>query len=257
MSFHLFRSMKGFAWVILLAGVSAQAAQFTPLTPLPSPQIDASAPAYPGGNFNAGRLIDGDVKTEYATNGKGTDTFVEFRFPEEVPVAAFRHVDRNDPATIAASKLVFMDDRGTVLTSVAVTHAGLPAAQTVFMLPSPVAAQRVKWQVTQLGFQNYGTVGGAELAFFTAGAPEATPVRDTITVNQFPILSTSAAGPVQTLHLTITHPYAEPADAVLHLDGAEPHPLRLEFGTQELALMVPAVAAETVAALGLEVAGGR
>lgn len=257
MSFHLFRPLKGFTWVVLLAGVSAQAAQFTPLTPLPSPQIDASAPAYPGGNFNAGRLLDGDVKTEYATDGKGTNTFVEFRFPEEVPVAAFRHVDRNDPATIAASKLVFMDDRGTVLTSVAVTHAGLPAAQTVFMLPSPVAAQRVKWQVTQLGFQNYGTVGGAELAFFTAGAPEATPVRDTITVNQFPILSTSAAGPVQTLHLTITHPYAEPADAVLHLDGAEPHPLRLEFGTQELALMVPAVASETVTVVDLEVAGAR
>jgi len=257
MSFHLFRPLKGFTWVVLLAGVSAQAAQFTPLTPLPSPQIDASAPAYPGGNFNAGRLLDGDVKTEYATDGKGTNTFVEFRFPEEVPVAAFRHVDRNDPATIAASELVFMDDRGTVLTSVAVTHAGLPAAQTVFMLPSPVTAQRVKWQVTQLGFQNYGTVGGAELAFFTAGAPEATPARDTITVNQFPILSTSAAGPVQTLHLTITHPYAEPADAVLHLDGAEPHPLRLEFGTQELALMVPAVASETVTVVDLEVAGAR
>ena len=257
MSFHLFRSMKGFAWVILLAGVSAQAAQFTPLTPLPSPQIDASAPAYPGGNFNAGRLIDGDVKTEYATNGKGTDTFVEFRFPEEVPVAAFRHVDRNDPATVAASELVFMDDQGTVLSTAAVPHSALPAAQTVFMLPSPVTAQRVKWQVTQLGPQNYGTVGGAEIAFFTAGAPEAAPAHDAITVKQFPILSTSAAGPVQTLHVTITHPYAEPADAVLHLDGAEPHPLRLEFGTQELALMVPAVAAETVAALGLEVADGR
>lgn len=257
MYYRFYGTLKCLTMVILLTGASAMATQFTPLTPLPAPLIESSALAYPGGNFNAGRLLDGDVKTEYATDNKGAETFVEFRFPEPVRVAAFRHADRNDPATVAASELVFMDDQGTVLSTAAVSHTALPAAQTVFMLPTPVMAQRVKWQVTQLGPQHFGTVGGAEIAFFTADAPEAAPERDTIMVKQFPILSTSTTGPVQTLHMTITHPYAEPADAVLHLDGAEPHPLRLEFGTQELALMVPAVASETVAAVELEVAGVR
>ncbi len=249
--------LNGLAMVLLLTGAYAQAAPFTPLTPLPAPRLESSAVAYPGGNFNAGRLLDGDVKTEYATDNKGTGTFVEFRFPDPVSVAAFRHVDRNDPATIAASELVFMDDQATVLATAAVTHAARPAAQTLFMLPSPVTAQRVKWRVTQLGPQHFGTVGGAEIAFFTAEPPEATPVRDTITVRQFPILKKTDDGPVQTLSMTITHPYAEPAEAVLYLDGAEPHPLRLEFGAQEVVLKVPPVTSDTAAVLGLEVAGGR
>ena len=257
MNCHLCDFSRGIVMVILLAGASAQATQFTPLTPLPAPEITSSATAFPGDNFKAGRLLDGDEKTEYATDGKGTDTFVEFRFAEPVRIAAFRHLDRKDPATVAASELVFMDDQGTVLSSAAVTHAASPAAQTVFMLPSPVTAQRVKWRVTQLGPENYGTVGGAEITFFTAEPPEATPARDTITVKQFPILANAAAGPVQTLQVTITHPYAESIDAVLQLDGLEPHPLRLEFGTQNLEITVPPVTSETVAAIRLEVAGAR
>ena len=62
---------------------------------------------------------------------------------------------------------------------------------------------------------------------------------------------------MQTLQVTITHPYAEAADAMLHLDGVEPRPVRLEFGTQEMEFSVPPVASETVAAIGLEVAGAR
>ncbi len=182
---------------------------------------------------------------------------MEFRFAEPARVAAFRHVDRNDPATIAASELVFMNDKGRTVATVPVTHANERGARTVVMLPEPVTAQRVKWRVTQLGPDGHRTVGGAEVAFFTAGAPEAAPTADTLTVKQFPILKASDAGPVQTLHVTVTHPYAEAADAVLHLDGAAPQPLRLEFGAQEVALAAPEAAAETVAVAELEVAGAR
>lgn len=249
--------LKGVALAVLLACASVQAAQFTPLVPLPKPEIAASAEAYPGGSFGAGRLLDGDAKTEYAVDGKGTGTFVEFLFPEPVRVAAFRHVDRNDPATIAASELVFMDDRGKVLATAPVIHANRPGAQTVAMLPAPVAARRVKWCVTQLGPDHHTTVGGAEIAFFSAGTPEAAPAADTITVKQFPILTSSGAGPMQTLRVTVAHPYAEAADALLHLDGAEPHPLRLEFGEQEVELTVPAAEAEAEAVAELEVADAR
>lgn len=247
--------VKGIVMAILLAGASAQAVQFMPLIPLPAPQVASSASPYPGGNYDVSRLLDGDMKTEYASNGKGAETFVEFHFPEPARVAAFRHVDRNDPATVAASELVFMDDRGTVLTLVPVAHVNRPSAQTVVVLPSPVTAQRVKWRVTQLGPQNFGTVGGAEIAFFTAGPSEAGPMQDTFAVKQTLVLDSAPEGPVQTLRVTVTHPYAESADAVLHLDGAAPHPLRLEFGAQEAELIVPAVASDTTAALTLEVAG--
>ncbi|HQL95710.1 MAG TPA: hypothetical protein PL005_13620, partial [Candidatus Hydrogenedentes bacterium] len=257
MSRPLFALPTVAAALLLAAGLSARAAQFTPLTQIPEPEITASAPAYPGGSHGAGRLLDGDPKTEYAADGAEGELFVEFRFAEPARVAAFRHVDRNDPATIAASELVFMNDKGKTVATVPVTHPNERAARTVVTLPEPVTAQRVKWRVTQLGPDGHRTVGGAEVAFFTAGAPEAAPTADTLAVKQFPILTRSDAGPVQTLQVTVTHPYAEAADAVLHLDGAAPQPLRLEFGAQEVALAVPEAAAETVAVAELEVAGAR
>lgn len=250
----LHRLFQAAASVVLCA---AAAAQFTPLTQIPAPEITASAPAYPGGSHGAGRLLDGDPKTEYAADGAAGELFVEFRFAEPARVAAFRHVDRNDPATIAASELVFMNDKGKTVATVPVTHPNERGGRTVVTLPEPVTARRVKWRVTQLGPDGHRTVGGAEIAFFTAGAPEAAPTADALAIRQFPILTRSDAGPVQTLHVTVTHPYAEAADAVLHLDGAAPQPLRLEFGAQEVALTVPEAKAETVAVAELEVAGAR
>ncbi|HRZ84203.1 MAG TPA: hypothetical protein P5069_17270, partial [Candidatus Hydrogenedentes bacterium] len=80
------------AALLLAAGLPARAAEFTPLTPVPEPEITASAPAYPGGSHGAGRLLDGDPKTEYAADGAAGELFVEFRFAEPARVAAFRHV---------------------------------------------------------------------------------------------------------------------------------------------------------------------
>ncbi len=53
---------------------------FTRLKPLPAPKIVASAEAYPGGNHDVGNLIDGKVPTEYSSDSKGTNTFIEFDF---------------------------------------------------------------------------------------------------------------------------------------------------------------------------------
>ena len=74
---------------------------FTRLEPLPTPRIVASAEAYPGGHHDVANLADGKPQTEYSSNSKGTNTFVEFDFGAPVSVAAFRHTDRNDPATMA------------------------------------------------------------------------------------------------------------------------------------------------------------
>ena len=66
--------------------------------------------------------------TEYASNGKGTETFVEFDFGAPVTIGAFRHVNRKDLALVAASQLIFSDAAGhRVATFPFRTWAGRPA----------------------------------------------------------------------------------------------------------------------------------
>src|SRR5258708_11699775 len=67
-------------------------AGYTRLEPLPAPKIVASAEPYPG-NYDPGNLLDGNSHSEYSSNGKGTNTFVEFDFRTPTRVAAFRHLD--------------------------------------------------------------------------------------------------------------------------------------------------------------------
>jgi hypothetical protein len=88
------------------AGQPSASSQFTPLEELPAPSIAASAEAAPGGRQNARNLVDGRVRTEYASNAQGTNTFVEFNLGTPTRIGAFRHVDRDDPATVAASNAV-------------------------------------------------------------------------------------------------------------------------------------------------------
>ena len=90
----------------------APAAGFTRLTPLPAARIVASAEEYPGDSYKAGRLVDGNAKTEFASNGKGTNTFVEFDFGAPVRLGGLCHQDRNDPATVAASELALIGADG-------------------------------------------------------------------------------------------------------------------------------------------------
>src|SRR5262249_49927420 len=97
-------------------------ANFTQLEPLPPPPILSTPEAYPGGNYAPGNLLDGNLRSEYSSNGKGTNTFLEFDFGAATIIAAFRHVDRNDPATVAASELTFLDAAGKVLGTSIVTH---------------------------------------------------------------------------------------------------------------------------------------
>lgn len=238
-----------------LLAASAGFADFTPLTPVPTPRLVASSPAYPGGAFEAAHILDGVPKTEYSSNARGTETFLELEFAAPTRVGAFRHVDRNDPATIAASELVFTDADGGVVATVPVSHVNQRGGETFFVLPSPATARRVKWRVTKVGPQGHGTVGGAELGFFLVGPTEPTPARDTVEVKQVPILRRDGTGRVQTLRVTVNHPYAEPAEAVLRLEGAEPRTLRLQPGRQTIELTAPAVAADAPVALALEVAG--
>ena len=126
----------------------------------------AAAKAFPGGAYSAAFLLDGEENSEYASDGKGTNTFVEFDFGAPVIIGAFRHVDRHDLANVATSQLTFSDAAGHPLATVTVPHVGQSSGVTMFALPKPVTAQKVRWQVTKVVHKGIDCVGGREISFF-------------------------------------------------------------------------------------------
>ncbi|NOX53545.1 MAG: hypothetical protein GXP27_03740, partial [Planctomycetes bacterium] len=228
-------STIGFLLTVLdLAGGAAAGevpAQFTPLTEV-VPKIIDSSPAYRSGRHNAENLIDGKVRTEYSSASKGVGTFVDFDLGQPMPVAGFRHLDRNDPATVARSQLLFSNDPKfeKVLGTVDVEHPAERAAETNATFP-PVTARYVRWKVTAVGPKRYGTVGGAEIRFFLAGPSETKPIRLQIDCRPVPAVIRTAAGLMRPLRMTIGYPYREAVDAVIRVGKAKPIPIRLSLGT--------------------------
>jgi len=236
------------------AGEPGVPSRFTRLEQMPAPKIVASAEAYPGGNHKVGNIIDGKVNTEYASNSKGTNTFIEFDFGAPTSVAAFRHVDRKDPATIAASELTFLDDSGNIISTVPVKHVNQRGGVTFLALPAPVSAQRVRWQVTELGSQ-YGTVGGAEIAFFNTGQAESAPRGITIESRAPQMLEREGAALVRPLKITVNYPYAEPVPGMVRVAGAGDKVVPLTFGSQSVELSIPALETEQTVKVEVEAGG--
>jgi hypothetical protein len=227
---------------------------FTRLEQLPAPKIVASAEAYPGGRYNVSNITDGKIKTEYSSNAQGTNTFIEFDFGAPTRVAAFRHVDRNDPATIAFSELTFLDGSGGVVGEAQVKHVNQRGGVTFLTLPSSVTARRVRWQVTGLG-ASYSTVGGAEIAFYTAGQRESVPHGITIKSRAPQVLERAGGALVRPLKVTVNYPYAEPVPGVVRLAGTEGKAVALKFGSLSVELPVPAVEAEKTVKVEVEAGG--
>ncbi|MBK9140822.1 MAG: hypothetical protein IPM17_19060 [Verrucomicrobia bacterium] len=233
----------------------AGAGDFVRLLPVPAPRITASAPDFPGGNHRVAHLTDGNVRSEYSSSSKGTETFVEFDFGAPVPLAAFRHVDRNDPATISASRLSFFDDAGRLVGEQSVTHANERGGVTFVAWPQPVTARRVRWQVTGLGPQNYSTVGGAEIEFFRAGETESLPRGLTIEARAKPLAEKTPAGLRQPVRVTLHHPYAQPVPATLTVTGAAPLSFALKPGTQTVEVSLPEAVSDTPTRITVEALG--
>lgn len=236
------------------AAESSGTGHFTRLLPLPSPKLTASADAYPG-QYAATHLLDGNVGTEYASNGKGTNTFVEVEFAEPTRVAAFRHVDRNDPATVAASELTFLDDANKELLRLGVKHVNERAGVTFFTFPSTVVARKVRWQVTELG-TGLGTVGGAEISFYTSGPAEDQPRAITIGSREIQLREKNGEAQTQPLKLLLDYPYLEPLEGQLRVGDLEPKPIHLVPGSQSIEVQLPAVDARQELRIALQ-AGGQ
>jgi hypothetical protein len=233
---------------------TAMPATFTPLVQLPAPKIKAAANAYHGGQHDAGNLTDNNPATEYASDSLGTNTFVEFDFGAPTRLGAFRFQDRNDPATVAVSELIFLDPAGAVLATVPVTHVNQRAGVTCLIFPSPVTAQRVRWHVTALG-NCFATVGGAEVAFFSPGQPGPAPQGIRLHADALQMAERKGNAVVQPVSLSIDYPCAEPVNARLRISGVEPQPILLRFGRQTLQLPVPAVKSDAPLSAAVEIAG--
>ena len=235
--------MAGWIWSGVALG------QFTPLVPVENVRLSGSAEAYPGGSFNAGNALDAKTASEYASASKGTNTFIELQLDRTMRLGAFRHLDRNDPATVAESQLVMMDAERRVTGTATFLHANVRGGETFFVFPTPVDAQRVSWRVTRLG-SGYSTVGAADLEFFSVEQPEARPVRDKVGVRPMPFLDKDGRQPVM---VTVHHEYAETTEAVLRLSGVEPVSVTLRPGENKFEIRLPGAESERVLTAGLEV----
>jgi alpha-mannosidase len=229
-------------WLIFT--LPTDAAEYTRLERLPQPQITGSSEAYPGGQFEARDLFDANPNTEYASNGKGTNTFVEVDFGKPVSIRAVRHLDRNDAATISSSQFTFLDGTGKPVSTNVLQHVNQRGGESLLLLPTPILAQRAKWEISSLG-GGFSTVGGAELAFYSAVHTDAIPSAVTLETHSMQLLEQKGGKLIQWIQVQLDSPYAEPSTASLQAGTGEPVAVALRLGHQTVELPVPAVSAET------------
>ena len=228
---------------------------FVRLTPLKSPRVVAAAECYPGGAYSAAYLLDGVENSEYASNGKGTNTFVEFDFGAPVIIGAFRHVDRHDTANVATSQLTFSDAAGRLLSTITVPHVGQSSGMTMFALPKAVTAQRVRWQVTKVVNKGIECVGGKEITFYKAVASEPAPHGIGIDVQMVPVSERQGCRLVRPLTVVLDYPYMQPIDAILRVEGQKDVPMHLKFGRHSAAFTIAAVETTRPLKIAIDYAG--
>lgn len=241
---------------LLLITLSSQpsiaAGTFTPLLPLPKPELLQDSTEDPGGNFAIAHFFDGKVKTEFASRDAGTNTMVHLDFGKPTRFAAMRHVDRNDGATVARSELEFFDGAGRKVATVPVQHANQRSGETLFILPQPITARTIKWRATEQGSKGLFCLGGAELAFYTSESDEPAPKRDTISVKVLPFLERQGTQPVK---VTIEHPYVQPAEVAVRLAQQPARVVTLRSGGNSFDWQLPQASVETTSSVEINYQG--
>ncbi|HON08410.1 MAG TPA: discoidin domain-containing protein, partial [Verrucomicrobiota bacterium] len=193
---------------------------FERLAKIQSVKILTNSTAY-SDKYSVERIIDGNVKTEYSSRNDGTNTFIEFDFGTTLTVSAFKHIDRNDPATVAQSELVFKDDKNQVVATYPIAHANKRSGVTFFVLPDAVKARYVRWQVKKLGPQNLTTVGGAEIEFYEPTISEEAPFGTTIKADVLPMVELKDGAKIRVITVDIYHPYTRSAAAYLRVSTVD------------------------------------
>lgn len=243
--------------VFCAGGAGGVSAGYTPLVPLEAPLISAASEDYSGGNHRVSYLIDGDPKTEYSSASKGLGTFVEFDFGRTVMLAGVKHVDRNDPATVAGARLLLEDESGRRVGIVEMRQANTRSGVSFQAFDRPMEVRRVRWEVTALGPHGYGTVGGAEMVFFEAGEGERVP--GAIGLGARPVLRADRVegGLEQPIRVVVDYFYREPLRAWMRLGEGELVWMDLVAGTHSVEVAVPVSEGDRVLRLQLGVEVGE
>jgi len=247
-------------WAVCGAEPGAERA-YARLAPLPPPKIAAVAEAF-SESYSAENILKpstpGGRRSDYASRGLGAKTFIDFDFGQPVRLAAFRHVQRRTTDTLAEANLVFSDtaDFKHALATVNVKHVDEPGAAT-FAAFAPVTARYVRWQVTSVLPGRSRNVGGQSIVFFAAGESEASPRSIGIEARTVQVIERKDSRLVQPLQVTLDYPYAETVRALVRVEGQEPRPLELKFGSQTLEYTVAAAETERTLNVAIEVASEK
>jgi len=176
------------ALVLALLSVARCAAAAGP-DPLPPPSILDSSPAFPG--YGVDNVLDGNLVTDFASQGQGTNTFIDFDFGAPTTIGQVVVTDRTTSGggngtfvggqfdKVTAFDLIFGDDP-SFATSTATLHVQSPYVnrpptsngtedfQTTVAVPN-VTAQYVRFDVTAAAGAN---PGAAEFQFSGPVVPE-------------------------------------------------------------------------------------
>lgn len=256
-----FRTWPWAGW--LAAGAAclpAQAQQpaYTRLVRLPPPAVCGAAEPF-NDRYAAVHLLAPaeNAGPEYASKGLAEKTYVDFDFGRPVRLAAFRHVQRRTPDSIAAARLIFCDQPTfqTPLAQVDIRHVDEPGAATLATF-APVSARYLRWQVTSVLPGRSRNVGGRGVEFFEAGEIDAAPHGIGIEVKVVQIIERRGDQKLQPMRVILDYPYAEPLPVTVRLQG---HPAReevLRFGGQTLLYEITASESPArVARIALEAEG--
>jgi hypothetical protein len=164
--------------LVLSSGVNAA------LVELSNPVIIGSAPAFPG--YEAHYALDGDLTTDYASAGFGTNTFLDFDFGVSTLIAEVSYSDRTSSGgpngsnvqgpsdNVTSFNLIFSDDLnfGDALDKIVfVDSPGHANTDIVSInLGDGFTSRFLRWDVVSISGPS-NNVGAAEFSFSTVPVP--------------------------------------------------------------------------------------
>jgi hypothetical protein len=131
---------------------------------------------------------------------------------------------------------------------------GRRAGLTLFVLPRPITARRVRWQVTKLANEN-NCSGGAEITFFKVGDTEPAPRGIGIAARSEPVVESHDGRLSQPFTVVLDYPYGKPADVVLRVEGQESRPAQLTFGSHRFTFATSVAGADRPLHVAVDHAG--
>ena len=223
--------------VALLVAQGGEAAGYVPLQAVEPPKVIACAEPFDA-NWKAENLL-GNGHAEYASKGKALETFVDFDLGAALPIAAFRHQQRNNALDLVAeAELLFSGTPDFAApVRVPVRHVDEGGAVTVATF-EPVSARYVRWRVTKMERGTSPNLGGKGVAFFSAGAAEARPGKLAISVSAPQIFKREGGRLVQQLEVTVESPYHGEFAAAASIGEGAAQEVAVRFGRQTVSFPV-------------------